>query len=161
MASANRSRKFSTPRFPARCTRMMKRVVRSSSVAMADRPPFPRIRSPSQYPGTNLPVTSAGLSLIMTTRPTACPSATQGNSRIHGQIQRSTPVQGLIEGLRNHVHFRLSGELRAQAVADLPGTPPLFQVFAHKLPQLGWVAIFPVGWRLRLRSAERWAVRGR
>ena len=59
----------------------MKRVVRSTSVPMAERLPFPMIKSPSQCPGTDLPITSAGLSRIMTA---TCPSAAPGDSRIHG-----------------------------------------------------------------------------
>ena len=44
----------------------MKRVVRSTSVPIADLLAAPAIRSPSQWPGTARSSTSAGRSLIMT-----------------------------------------------------------------------------------------------
>jgi hypothetical protein len=38
----------------------------------------------------------------------------RSETAIHCEIQASTPVQGLIDGLRHNVHFRLSGKIRAQ-----------------------------------------------
>lgn len=102
------------PRLPARCTSTMKRVVSSTSVAMAERLPFPMITSPSQCPGTDLPTTSAGLSRILTMsgkRLVRC--SFRRYSRVHGQIQASAPVQSLIDGLRTDVHFRLAREIGA------------------------------------------------
>lgn len=45
---------------------MVKRVVRSTRVAICDLPPFPMMRSPSQKPGTARSSASAGRSLILT-----------------------------------------------------------------------------------------------
>jgi hypothetical protein len=42
------------------------RVVRPTSVAMAERLPVPMNKAPSQSPDTDLPITSAGLSRDMT-----------------------------------------------------------------------------------------------
>lgn len=62
---------------------------------------------------------------------------------IHRQIQASTPVQGLLHGLRQHVHFLLAGEFSALTVAYLAGAPALLQVFLHKLGQDRVAGDFP------------------
>jgi hypothetical protein len=54
------------------------------------------------------------------------------------------PIQGLINGLRHNVHFRLSRKIRAQTLADLAGAPALYQAFAHDVRSSGLPAIFPV-----------------
>ena len=56
----------SAPCPSGRWSSIVKRVVRSTSVPMADLLAAPVIRSPSQWPGTARSSTSAGRSLIMT-----------------------------------------------------------------------------------------------
>ena len=62
------------PAMRGRCSRIVNRVVRSTSVPMAELPK-PKMRSPSQWPGTARSAASAGRWLSMTSGPTkALPS---------------------------------------------------------------------------------------
>jgi hypothetical protein len=71
---------------PARCTRNA--LVKSADHFCGPVPDHDHVR---EAPG---PV------LLPAARPATGPSAAEGDSRVHGQIQASAPVQGLINGLR-------------------------------------------------------------
>ncbi|MCY1228028.1 hypothetical protein D9M72_403210 [compost metagenome] len=74
--------------------------------------------------------------LLSAARPATGPSAAQRDGRVHGQIQASTPIEGLIDSLGHDVHLGLCREISAETVAYLAGAPALLQMFAHELPQL-------------------------
>jgi hypothetical protein len=66
MTSVIAAATWSAPCPYGRCSSRTNRVARSTSVLIADLPPAPRIRSPSQCPGTARSFASAGRSLIIT-----------------------------------------------------------------------------------------------
>ena len=114
----------------------MKRLVRSTRVPIAELR-RPRIKSPSQWPGTARSAASAGRWLIMTssvTNPLPRPRARALGTRsvlpvrrhaVSSRLQRSPALdkQRLIDRLMRDAHRLIIGEVQAQPVGDLLRTP--------------------------------------
>lgn len=96
---------------------------------MAEAPSLPMVRSPSQCPGTARSSASAGRSLIITIRSLAtglAPDAAgaQRLGQLPTQLTPALDVEGLVDGLVDHVHLRPVGKLGAQGLEDLFRAPP-------------------------------------
>src|SRR5512144_1169931 len=102
------------------CSRITAREDRSTSVPIADRFPAPMIRSPSQLPGTDRSVASAGplvdhrhgdkpapAPLGATPRFPATPSGAQPPVQVTAQPTQLRPVDRLVDGLGCEVPLRM------------------------------------------------------
>ena len=126
-----------------RCSSIVKRVVRSTSVPIAELP-RPRMRSPSQCPGTARSAASAGRWLIMISGETkplprllvACPRHPQRSSRsqagrqLAAQCSSALNEECLIDGFMADAHRLVVREVERQATGDLlrapcPGPSPV------------------------------------
>src|SRR6267142_2708647 len=99
---------------------MVNRVVRSTSVPIAELP-RPRMRSPSQCPGTARSATSAGRWLIMIS------DDTKFLPQFATQRASTLDEQGLVDSLMADAHGDVIREVDRQASSDLlraPGTRP-------------------------------------
>ena len=107
---------------------------------MADWWAPPKIKSPSQCPGTARSATSAGRSLIMTLGSTKlCPrrrsaaptgqAQRSAGAQTRGQLAPQRPaaldIEGLVDGLMGDPHRLIMGEVDHQAASDLLGAPRL------------------------------------
>src|SRR5947209_11261610 len=114
---------------------MVNRVVRSTRVPIAELS-RPRMRSPSQCPGTARSSTSAGRSVIRSDE--ALATSTSAGSRYPqssagaetgGQLptQRAAAlhIEGLVDGLVRDAHRSIMGEVDPEPVGDLFRTPGL------------------------------------
>ena len=133
----------------------MNRVVRSTSVPMAELP-SPRMRSPSQWPGTARSSTSAGRSLIMISgltnflprasrpRPRHAQRApgAQARGQFAAQSAAALHVERLIDRFVRDPHRLIIGIVHAQAVRDLLRAP-------------AWPNAGPCGGRAAARPRER------
>ena len=121
-----------------RCNSTVKRVVRSTSVPIAER--FgPMIRSPSQWPGTSRPSTSAGRSLINTsgvtdflprpsrtrTRHPQRPPGAQTGDNLAPQPTPALNVERLVDRFVGDPHGVVVGKVEPQPVRDLFRAPRL------------------------------------
>src|SRR5699024_4492814 len=131
MASATSS----APCLPGRCNNIVNLVVRSTSVPIADPDAVePRMRSPSQLPGTALSSTALGRWEILTmfdppspfVGPTMRLAQPATGPQMRGQLTfesaASLDVQGLIDRFVRHPHLRSIRVVLAQSVSDLLGT---------------------------------------
>src|SRR3954449_2552453 len=149
-----------------RCSSIVNRVVRSTRVPIAELP-SPRIRSPSQWPGTARSATSDGRALIMTSgvtnflpRPRVRAAGTRSARPVRRQatsfaLERATSlhVKGLVDGLVRDPHRLIIGEVHRQAVGDLLRAPR-----SHPAPILASGLVPPLPCR-RGRAGHRRAVR--
>ena len=119
-----------------RCSSMVKRVVRSTRVPIAELP-SPRIRSPSQCPGTG-PILSLGGSLAdhdfrcdetfsafsgARPRHPQRTAGAQAGAQLPAQRPAASDVERLIDRLMRDPHGLIIGKIDPQAVGDLLGAP--------------------------------------
>ena len=126
----------------------MNRVVRSTRVAIWERPPRPMIRSPSQKPGTARSAASAGRSLMNdhahdgspahrgagARHPTGAALA-QRECELGAQLAPGLQVQRLVDRLVRHPPSLILGVVGAQPLRDLPRRPPLSQPVVDRVVQ--------------------------
>ena len=126
------------PSIGGRCNSIVNRLDRSTRVPIADRS-VPRIRSPSQCPGTARSSTSAGRSLINSSSVTKLrlprdvrfpgssqrPTGPQTSGQFAAQRSTALDIERLIDRLTRHAHGRIIGEVNAEATGDLLRTPAL------------------------------------
>src|SRR6266478_9636586 len=121
------------PAMRGRWSRSVNRVVRSTSVPIAELP-SPTMRSPSQCPGTARSVASAGRWLIRSSGvtkgfPRARPRHAQrppgAQTRRQLTAQRAAPlhIQRLVDGLVADAHGIILGEVAREAPGNLLGAP--------------------------------------
>src|SRR5829696_2873060 len=123
-----------------RCNSMVNRVVRSTSVPMAELP-RPRMRSPSQCPGTARSATSTGRWLIMISedpkflplrrvralRHSEHPAGAQTGCQFATERASTLDEQRLVDSLVADAHRGVVRKVDRQAASDLlraPGTRP-------------------------------------
>ena len=128
------------PAMRGRWSRIVKRVVRSTRVPMAELP-NPTMRSPSQWPGTARSSASAGRWLIRISgampdlpRPRLRargtrerPPGAQAGGQLAAQRPAALHVQRLVDGFVADAHGLILGEVKPQAAGDLfraPGRGP-------------------------------------
>ena len=124
------------PGMRGRWSNMVNRVVRSTGVPTAELP-RPRIRSPSQCPGTARSATSAGRSLIMTSGVTCDlprprhprhpqrPAGPQARGQLAPQRAAPLYVQRLVDGLVADAHRLIARKVEPQPSGNLLGAPRL------------------------------------
>ncbi len=116
-----------------RCRSRVKRVVRSTSVPIAE---LPRPRSPSQWPGTARSAASAGTladpdggihkGLASPTGSSPrLPSGAEAGRQLAAQGSTALNVQRLVDGLLTDAHRLIVREIQSQAPRDLLGAPSL------------------------------------
>src|SRR4051812_41059189 len=128
------------PAMGGRWSRIVNRVVRSTRVPITELP-NPKMRSPSQWPGTARSAASAGRWLIRISggeaglAPSAAarprhpqrPPGAQAGGQLAAQRPAALPVQRLIEGFVADAHGLIVAEVEPQAAGDLfraPGCGP-------------------------------------
>ena len=119
------SRTVAAPRSSGRCSSITNRVLRSTSVPIAEPPCAPMIRSPSQCPGTARSSTSAGRSEIITmsviraggrpvaARPAQRPAGAQARGQLPAQLAPALDVERLVDRLVADPHLLIVGEVHA------------------------------------------------
>src|SRR4051794_8943988 len=131
------------PAMGGRWSSIVNRVVRSTRVPIAE-PPEPRMRSPSQWPGTARSAASAGRSLIKISGPTkpllrprvrargtrSAPGP-QARGQLATQRAAALDVERLIDRLVRDAHRVIIREVQRQSVGDL-----------RRAPRVGPAAVF-------------------
>ena len=162
-----------------RCSSIVNRVVRSTSVPIADLS-SPMIRSPSQWPGTARSAASAGRALIITSGVTMpsrrCRARARGTRRARPVRRQATSsrcsaaaapdIQRLVDRLVRDPHRLIGGEVDRQPAGDLlraPGGGPAPVLAARLVPALppcarGPAMTWPSGARITpaSRSCTYW-----
>src|ERR1019366_1553701 len=123
------------PIIGGRCSSIVKRVLRSTSVPIAELP-RPRIRSPSQCPGTARSCASAGRSLIrissvtkllprprVRSRDAQRPPGPQARGELAPQRAAALHIERLVDRLVGDPHRLIIGELKAEPASDLLRAP--------------------------------------
>src|SRR5215217_1914502 len=124
------------PAMGGRWSRIVNRVVRSTRVPIAELP-NPKMRSPSQWPGTARSAASAGRWLIRISgarqdlpRPAAArprhpqrPPGAQAGGQLAAQRPAALHVQRLVDGFVTDAHGLIVGEVEPQAAGDLFRAP--------------------------------------
>src|SRR5918995_596068 len=106
------------PSMRGRCSSMVNRVVRSTRDPIAELP-RPKMRSPSQCPGTARSSASAGRG----SRPARRPPRAQARGQLPAQRTTALHVERLVDGLVRDPHRLILREVNPQSVRDLLRAP--------------------------------------